>query len=876
MKFGSAARLLMALVLLVAVGLAVEARHFGKLQEDDRMLMRAALENVAQRIRSSSDGLRVIRSITEAAALAKAHAFARIIKLDPGALKRPWAFPELARTLDVDELHVSDEKGILIASLPDNSVGYDMASRDQSRVFMPAITNAAFELVQAPSLKGTEVNKIIQYAGVARQDRPGIVQVGFAHDRAETAVSEDRVDELLGSTQQVLGCEVKVLSRAGLRRAESGNTRLRDENGVLQSRIESDCGAYRVQVTRPAIDSWLATPNAFGFLFVVSLVLALLYITSVTGTRETFVRDVAALRTMFGGHFHAKGAFGRAVRNPVTLACAIAFVLAVGITWFLTARLSMLEAKARLQSAMSDMRESVNSCADSLLFYQGNAIVAHYRRPEAMTVDAVQELMARYGLDELNVVNGKGVVLAGALADVGYDMASNTNSAKFNCLLAGSKTYSQDFRAPLELPDGPKRKYAGVAFPWPVKGYIQMGFGEERLKHGLDFWFEDCARDWHIGERGYFIVADAETGYVKSCGRVDPASGACTVRRGITLSQAGVDVSTFPRNPSEFFTAKIFGEESLCLSEVKCFHRLVSVIPLSEIHGSGTRVVVLSGAVLLGVFVIVVFFMTKLTDLVTSLREKERLERERQEADLQNAKTVQASSLPVVFPDDDVFRIFARMVPAREVGGDFYDFYCLPSGRLFLVIADVSGKGIPAAMFMMKAKSTIRACLFAHDDLAEAVAAANASLADNNEANMFVTAWFGSYDFATGELAYVNAGHNPPLVKRADGSVEWIRGRRGLVLAAMDGARYGVERIRLSPGDSLLLYTDGVTEAMNPAGELYGEPRLESALRNSGELYVSEIRADVNAFVDGAEPSDDITLLAFDLKRKHSPQSENN
>jgi len=606
------------------------------------------------------------------------------------------------------------------------------------------------------------------------------------------------------------------------------------------------------------------------------LALAVTLTLAVRACRSAKVRATAraVLRTVFGGRFATPGAFRRAACNPVTVACAVAFLLAIAVMWLMTANASRREARVRLRSAAADMHMTVNECADNLMFYQGQAIVNHFRDPQAMTVDTVQDLMARYGLDELNVVDRNGIVLSGALADVGYDMGSKPKTAEFNCLLMGARTFSQDFRPPVEDPNGEKRKYAGIAFPWPKKGYIQIGFSEHRLRNGIDFWFEEAALKTHIGGQGYFIIADSETGYIKSCGRRDPTTGAMTLRKGLTLADVGYDVSAEPKDRSEFFEARIFGEDCLCLSEVLCYHRIICAIPLSEVTGGGRRTLLVSMAVLFVVFALVMFFMAKLTNLVVTLQEKERVEHERQLKDLTLAKTIQGSSLPLAFPDEPDFKIYARMETAREVGGDFYDFF--PVGdRVFFLVADVSGKGVPASLFMMRAKAQLRAAIAAHPhDLAAAVSEANGVLADANEAEMFVTVWIGVYDRPTGEVEYVNAGHNPPLVRRASGSVEWVRERSGLVLAAMAGAPYRVRRLTLGPGDSMLLYTDGVTEAMNGAGELYGEERLERTLGGASDRFVTDVMADVRAFAAGAEQSDDITMLAFDVKPNHSHTME--
>ncbi|MCQ2396017.1 MAG: serine/threonine-protein phosphatase, partial [Kiritimatiellae bacterium] len=272
--------------------------------------------------------------------------------------------------------------------------------------------------------------------------------------------------------------------------------------------------------------------------------------------------------------------------------------------------------------------------------------------------------------------------------------------------------------------------------------------------------------------------------------------------------------------------------------------------------------------------ILALVFVAILVGIAISRFVKEQVEK-RIQADMAMAKAIQANVLPSHFPPYpalvDKIDIFARMITAKEVGGDFYDFYFVGPSRLALVIADVSGKGVPAALFMMRAKATLQGYLKGGCGLAEAVASANDRLSENNDANMFVTAWVGVVDIATGETEYVNAGHNPPLVKRADGSVEFLVEKSGPPLAAMGGVPYRKRMLRLSPNDGLVLYTDGVTEAVNPALELYGESRLRETVTGllgvrDAQVMLSGIVDSVGRFAGGAEQADDITLLAF--KRK--------
>ena len=258
-------------------------------------------------------------------------------------------------------------------------------------------------------------------------------------------------------------------------------------------------------------------------------------------------------------------------------------------------------------------------------------------------------------------------------------------------------------------------------------------------------------------------------------------------------------------------------------------------------------------------------------DLAAEMARTEAL----READLNIAKNIQISALPSVFPpfpEHKEFELFASMNAAKEVGGDFYDFYMTDENTLGFLIADVSGKSIPGAMFMMTAKSTIKNLAENGMPPAEVFTRANEKLCEGNEAEMFVTAWLGYLDLKTGLVHVANAGHNPPVLIRG-GKAEYVILKPGLMLAGMDGVRYKEQTMQLRKGDMLYLYTDGVTEAMDKDEEQYGEDRLikllsfgenysaPSAENGIAEPVCDAVIADVRKFTDGAEQSDDITML---------------
>lgn len=245
-------------------------------------------------------------------------------------------------------------------------------------------------------------------------------------------------------------------------------------------------------------------------------------------------------------------------------------------------------------------------------------------------------------------------------------------------------------------------------------------------------------------------------------------------------------------------------------------------------------------------------------------------EKERIGAELSVATHIQASMLPCIFPafpNRREFDIYATMTPAKEVGGDFYDFFLVDDDHLAVVIADVSGKGVPAALFMVIAKTLIKDHTQSGKPPEEVFTEVNRQLCEANDENLFVTAWMGVLEISTGKLVYVNAGHNPPVIGRKNGETEFLRSRPGFVLAGLDFTKYRAGSLELMPGDLLYLYTDGVTEAMNTAQELYGEERLKRTLDANVSAAPEEIfkavKKDLDDFVAEAPQIDDITMLAM-------------
>ncbi len=245
-------------------------------------------------------------------------------------------------------------------------------------------------------------------------------------------------------------------------------------------------------------------------------------------------------------------------------------------------------------------------------------------------------------------------------------------------------------------------------------------------------------------------------------------------------------------------------------------------------------------------------------------------ERERISTELNVARNIQASMLPCIFPafpERSEFDIYATMTPAKEVGGDFYDFFLVDGNRLAIVMADVSGKGVPAALFMMISKTLIKSAAQTGLSPREVLEKVNNQLCESNKAEMFVTVWLGILDIGTGRLRCANAGHEYPAIKRRGGDFELFRDAHGFVLAGMENTKYKEYELQLFEGDVIFVYTDGVTEAADAEHKLYGTEGMLQALNGKKDIWGKElleaVHKGIGQFVGGAPQFDDITMLSL-------------
>jgi serine phosphatase RsbU (regulator of sigma subunit) len=572
-------------------------------------LINLKMADVMAQIIANRENVAVIREIADATSLAKARAFARMIAMKPSLLKDRSELERIRATLDVDELHVSDEKGILIASIPKAYEGYAMNSSAQSRAFMPALADPGFALAQDPKEKGINY-ELFQYAGVARIDKPGIVQIGYHPRRLQKAMEVADIEQL----------------SAGFRIGTKG----------------------RIIIAR---NGWIVSIDDRSFL-------------------------------------------GKTLQD--------------------------------------------------------------------------------YGISPSEIES------------------------------------ESDFR--LKIQDT-----LYIALAREYEGYTLIGM----LPHS----------EMYVGrnEMGVFLIV---------CNLVLFAMVFILV--SVLVQKVVIDGIYSVNRSLEKITKGDLSERI----EVKTNDEFVS---LSD----------------------------GINSTVSALKSAIAEAAARIDAELEFARAIQISSLPNVFPpypDRPEFEIYASMHTAREVGGDFYDFFLIGERNLAVLIADVSGKGIPAALFMMTAKTLIQNLSESGMAPSRVFTEANKHLCENNELSMFVTAFMGVLELDTGKFTYVNAGHNPPMIKKAGGPYEKMKLHAGFVLGAMEGISYKQEELVFGAGDAIYLYTDGVTEALNHEQVQFSDARLEAALNTdiARRLDMTEllmhIKNELDMFTAGAEQADDITMLGLEYK----------
>ncbi|MBR5295172.1 MAG: SpoIIE family protein phosphatase [Clostridia bacterium] len=590
------------------------------------------------------------------------------------------------------------------------------------------------------------------------------------------------------------------------------------------------------------------------------------------------------------------------------LSCiVIAYLITSTFTLVLQNGMAQIETQEVFTVSINDVESAVRARSNLQLLEIAKMVKEEYEKTPTVSLT---DLAAKYEIKEINIVAQSGLITNSTEEDVinRYDMNSKEQSKEFVDRMKIQDSFVQEY-SPRGKDESVWRKYAAVHLT--DGGFIQVGYDPDQFHKMLDEFVIDVTKDRHVGTGGFVAVLDEQL---------------CMV---IDNDYAGKHISSIGITPPEemkegktatalYYADVVDGVSDLSVEYMYVFkfvegYCLIAAMPVNE------AMFMRDASMLTSIFMQVLIFATlfvfiyvlikrviinnlkKINDTLGRITEGDlnvtvdvrsnaefsslsddinstvsTLKRYIAEAaaridkELEYAKQIQLSALPTNFPENEEYSIYAEMIAAKEVGGDFYDFYKLSDTNVAFLAADVSGKGIPAAMFMMTAKTIIK-------DLAESGMAvndiftkANEKLCENNESGMFVTAWMGILDLTTGNVQFANAGHNPPVLKRADGSFEYLKTRAGFVLAGMEGVRYRAGEITLCPGDRLFLYTDGVPEATNTENKLYGEDRLLDFMNQNASVeavkFLPALKNNIDEFVGEAPQFDDITMLMLDFK----------
>ena len=608
----------------------------------------------------------------------------------------------------------------------------------------------------------------------------------------------------------------------------------------------------------------------------------------------------------------------RILHTRMLIGVVAAFVVTMGFTAFLQTNLSRTEAEELLQLNVEDVKRDIMNASDNnLLEITRHAAMAFPMAANATNAACVQ-FATEFDVAEVNVIDTGGIIVASTQPDfIGFDMASGEQSKAFLALLeSGGQTEFVQSYQPMTYDANTWRKYAGVSI---TGGFVQVGYDSKNFVDDLSAQVESSVRNRHVGQTGSLVVID-ELGEVISTRDDTAGQSATQLASDASGAQAG-----------HLFETTFAGEKCFAVFQQVEGYRVIALLPQKEAYSSRDTTVLIMGfmevlvfaALFLVIYAIIrstvvlgirkmntqlaqitagdlnvkvdVRTVSELSSLSDDINQtvgvlKDSLSLVR--ADLRMAASIQANTLPDItsaIAAHSEFDLFATMEPAREVGGDFYDFFMIDDDHLALVVADVSGKGVAAALFMMQSKAIIKMEALACLDPASVLERANEQLSEKNDDDMFTTAWVGILEISTGKLTYADAGHEKPALC-LDGSWEMPKKPNGAVALAVfakddyselpEKYRFRNHTVRLQPGDAILQYTDGVTEATNTNEELFGESRLMKALSEasstSPEIALPFVQERISKFVADAPQFDDITLLGLRYKGQAENQQANN
>ncbi|MBE6015522.1 MAG: hypothetical protein E7241_09205 [Lachnospiraceae bacterium] len=601
----------------------------------------------------------------------------------------------------------------------------------------------------------------------------------------------------------------------------------------------------------------------------------------------------------------------RIFQRWLLLCMVVAFAAITGFIWMLQTQMAETSTEGVMKLNINDVVNDISKASDTNLLSLTKKVANTVNEKKDVSNEELRNYCALHGVAEINIIRPDGIIISSSNdAFMGYDMYSGDQSREFMNMLKGGNEYVQSYRA-ISYDSSMYRKYAGVVIR--DGRFIQVGHDAESFQKDIMEQVKGITKNRHIGQNGFVLVCN-EQGVIVSDANNNEGKNLADI--GITLTKeefknGQVVLTGINGEPAYVMTGSSEGYDILAVyfSDEVIIERDMSVYVTVFME------IILFATLFIGIYWlinkrIVTNVRTINKDLsritagdldvvvdvhdskefsalseginitVNKLKENAEEIRAKINQDLEYARNIQTSMLPSVFPHyvrGKVFDIFTSMDPAKVVGGDFYDFFMTDRSHFVFLVADVSGKGIPAAMFMMTAKTQIKALAEQGLSAAEIMTEANNRLCETNEAGMFVTVWLGILDITTGVVQYVNAGHNPPVLKHG-GEYDYFRTRPGLVLAGMEGVRYKQGEFQLEKGDVFFLYTDGVTEATNDKEELFGEERLLDVLNALYDEPVEDIgrivKRSVEDFAGDAPQFDDITMMVIKYKADKEGKEE--
>ena len=531
----------------------------------------------------------------------------------------------------------------------------------------------------------------------------------------------------------------------------------------------------------------------------------------------------------------------RSLNLKLVLSVLAAFALSMAFTWFLHNRLSEHDAYQLIDRTFENVESEILDCVNERLVIQCMAARERLEDGYPDDTESLKRLARELRVSEVSVVDDKGDIVRSSVEDYlarpgrpafNFAATDDKDANKMMGLIDGRYTeYCQNFRS--NAANGNWRKFVGV---WRHDGgFFEIGCDGAALRGLSRSSIVDLFRNWRVGGKGGIVVTTV-SGLVLSDYSEPNREGSQWIMPDDSFYWKRKDIESFP-------TYVMVPKDSAAVQR--------------DVLVGATAT--LNGAALVFVALLVAFVISSF------VRQQMRKQAAKE---LTMAKDIQLAALPNVFPPfpgETRFDIWAAMETAQEVGGDFYDFYFTRQNHILFLVADVSGKGVPAAMFMMRAKTLIKSIAQTGKPLAQVFDEANEALCEGNSSNTFVTVWAGEIDTRTGHVTYVNAGHNFPVLLRG-GRAEFLKSRPSLVLGAMPGIRYRAGELQLEPGDAIYLYTDGIVEQPDASGELYGDARLLNLL--SARDYplnaaLAAVVEDVRRHAAGVEQADDCTQLVI-------------